>query len=150
MVKSQTEEHFHSTLLTDIYQMRWTHGGIKGLAEQTTATPLSVKFLYRFLIILSKIYGNYVAGKCLSCPFLNFLDPPLGPRLSFDDIIANTTENIHVITMAFLSLRHCHLSYKCPQWVGVRRDSCICRLVPSLQNSSFQCHHAMFLPTNGC
>ena len=112
--------------------------------------PSVCEILYRFLIILSKIYSNYIAGKCLSCPFLNFLDPPPGPRLSLDDIIANTKENIHVIIMAFLSLTHCHLSYKCPSWVGVRRDSCICRLVPGLQNSSFWCHHATFLPTNGC
>ena len=117
--------------------------------------PSVCEILHHFLIILSKIYSNHIAAKCLSCPFLNFLDPPLGPHLSlddiiantkenihviimaFDDIIANTKENIHVIIMAFLSLMHCHLSYKCPSWVGVRRDSCICRLVPSLQNNSF-------------
>lgn len=136
MVKSQTSNTFiaHSSQTST----KWDGpmGELRGWPSGPQP-PLCLWNFVSFLIILSKIYSNYIAGKCLSCPFLNFLDPPPGPRLSPDDIIANTKENIHVIIMAFLSLMHCRLSYKCPSWVGVRRDSGICRLVPSLQNSSF-------------
>ena len=113
------------------------------------SNPSVCGILYRFLIILSKIYSNKLYSWQVS-------------ELPLSEFSGSTPRTMFVTWWHYCKHQGEYTWYHygisvikaLPSLLQMSlvgwRDSCICRLVPSLQNSNFKCHHATFLPTNGC